>query len=84
MGNEPTNFIPAFTDQEGPQPGPSWAKRGWLDTLADSGADLVAAMDPTEMRLAVQKAAKDAGVEAAVRDGPDKGRLVGGGGFHGD
>jgi 2-oxoglutarate dehydrogenase E1 component len=61
MGNEPTNFIPAFTDQEGPQPGPSWAKRGWLDTLADSGADLVAAMDPTEMRLAVQKAAKDAG-----------------------
>jgi 2-oxoglutarate dehydrogenase E1 component len=61
MGNEPQNFLPAFTDQEGPQPGPSWAKRGWLDTLADSGADLVAAMDPTEMKLAVQKAAKDAG-----------------------
>ena len=61
MGNEPQNFLPAFTDQEGPQPGPSWAKRGWLDTLADSGADLTAAMDPTEMRLAVQKAAKDAG-----------------------
>jgi 2-oxoglutarate dehydrogenase E1 component len=61
MGNEPQNFLPAFTDQEGPQPGPSWAKRGWLDALADSGADLVAAMDPTEMKLAVQKAAKDAG-----------------------
>jgi 2-oxoglutarate dehydrogenase E1 component len=61
MGNEPQNFLPAFTDQEGPQPGPSWAKRGWLDTLADSGADLVAAMDPTEMKLAVAKAAKDAG-----------------------
>jgi len=61
MGNEPQNFIPAFTDQEGPQPGPSWAKRGWLDTLADSGADLTAAMDPTEMKLAVAKAAKDAG-----------------------
>ncbi len=61
MGNEPQNFIPAFTDQEGPQPGPSWAKRGWLDTLADSGADLTAAMDPTEMTLAVAKAAKDAG-----------------------
>lgn len=61
MGNEPQNFIPAFTDQEGPQPGPSWAKRGWLDTLADSSADLTAAMDPTEMKLAVAKAAKDAG-----------------------
>ena len=64
MGNEPQNFIPAFTDQEGPQPGPSWAKRGWLDTLADSGADLTAAMDPTEMKLAVAKAAKDAGKAA--------------------
>ena len=61
MGNEPQNFLPAFTDQEGPQPGPSWAKRGWLDTLADSGADLTAAMDPTEMKLAVTKAAKDSG-----------------------
>ncbi|OYV01854.1 MAG: hypothetical protein CFE45_02985 [Burkholderiales bacterium PBB5] len=41
MGNEPQNFIPAFSDQEGPQPGPSWAKRGWLDTLAASGAGSV-------------------------------------------
>jgi 2-oxoglutarate dehydrogenase E1 component len=64
MGNEQQNFIPAFTDQEGPQPGPSWAKRDWLDTLADSGADLTAAMDPTEMKLAVAKAAKDAGKAA--------------------
>ncbi|GAB4477176.1 MAG: 2-oxoglutarate dehydrogenase E1 component [Erythrobacter tepidarius] len=64
MGNEPINFLPAFTDQEGPQPGPSWAKRGWLDTLADSASDLVAAMDPTEMKLAVTKAAKDAGKAA--------------------
>jgi 2-oxoglutarate dehydrogenase E1 component len=61
MGNEPHNFIPALTDQEGPQPGPSWERRKWLDTLADSASDLTAAMDPTEMRLAVQKAAKDAG-----------------------
>ncbi len=64
MGNEQQNFIPAFTDQEGPQPGPSWARTGWLDTIADSGADLVAAMDPTEMKLAVAKAAKDAGKAA--------------------
>ena len=61
MGNEPQNFIPAFADQEGPQPGPSWEKRGWLDALSDSASDLVAAMDPTEMKLAVAKAAKDAG-----------------------
>jgi 2-oxoglutarate dehydrogenase E1 component len=60
--NKPTDsLIPAFTDQEGPQPGPSWAKRGWLDTLADSASDMVAAMDPTEMKLAVKAAAKDAG-----------------------
>ena len=61
MGNEPHNFLPAFTDQEGPQPGPSWERRGWLDALSDSAADLTAAMDPTEMRLAVKAAAKDAG-----------------------
>ena len=52
MGNEQQNFLPAFTDQEGPQPGPSWAKRGWLDTLADSGADLVAAMEAVGRHLA--------------------------------
>jgi len=61
MGNEPHNFLPAFTDQEGPQPGPSWERRGWLDALSDSAGDLTAAMDPTEMTLAVAKAAKDAG-----------------------
>jgi 2-oxoglutarate dehydrogenase E1 component len=34
MGNELHNFLPAFTDQEGPQPGPSWdPRRGWLDAL---------------------------------------------------
>ena len=61
MGNEPHNFIPQLTDQEGPQPGPSWERRGWLDAVSDSASDLVAAMDPTEMRLAVKAAAKDAG-----------------------
>ena len=31
--NKPTDsLIPAFSDQEGPQPGPSWERRGWLDT----------------------------------------------------
>jgi len=60
--NKPTDsLIPAFSDQEGPQPGPSWERRGWLDTLSDSASDLVAAMDPTEMKLAVKQAARDAG-----------------------
>ncbi|KPQ31724.1 MAG: 2-oxoglutarate dehydrogenase E1 component SucA, partial [Porphyrobacter sp. HL-46] len=59
--NKPTDsLIPAFSDQEGPQPGPSWERRGWLDTLSDSASDLVAAMDPTEMKLAVKQAARDA------------------------
>jgi len=61
MGNEAHNLIPALTDQEGPQPGPSWARAGWLDTLAGSGEDLTAALDPTAMKLAIAKAAKDAG-----------------------
>ncbi|MDP2131126.1 MAG: 2-oxoglutarate dehydrogenase E1 component [Erythrobacter sp.] len=64
MGNEPQNFIPQLIDQEGPQPGPSWERRGWLDTLADSASDLTSAMDPTEMRIAVAKSAKDAGKPA--------------------
>ncbi|PKP93128.1 MAG: 2-oxoglutarate dehydrogenase E1 component [Alphaproteobacteria bacterium HGW-Alphaproteobacteria-14] len=64
MGNEPQNFIPQLSDQEGPQPGPSWERRGWLDTLADSGSDLTSAMDPTEMRLAVAKSAKESGKPA--------------------
>ncbi|MFN4239523.1 MAG: 2-oxoglutarate dehydrogenase E1 component [Erythrobacter cryptus] len=61
MGNEAHNLIPALTDQEGPQPGPSWARAGWLDTLAGSGEDLTAALDPTAMKLAIAKAAKDTG-----------------------
>ncbi|MDZ4137519.1 MAG: 2-oxoglutarate dehydrogenase E1 component [Erythrobacter sp.] len=63
--NKPTDsLIPAHADQEGPQPGPSWERRGWLDTLADSASDLTSAMDPTEMRLVVAKSAKDAGKPA--------------------
>ncbi|MFW5633761.1 MAG: 2-oxoglutarate dehydrogenase E1 component [Erythrobacter sp.] len=61
MNEQSKNFIPEMTDQDGPQPGPTWERRGWLDTLAGSGADLVAAMDPTEMKLAVKQAARDAG-----------------------
>ncbi|MCR2833579.1 2-oxoglutarate dehydrogenase E1 component [Parerythrobacter lacustris] len=61
MGNEHHTFIPELMDQEGPQPGPSWANPGWLASVADSEADLTAALDPTTMKLAVEKAAASAG-----------------------
>ncbi|NVE94123.1 2-oxoglutarate dehydrogenase E1 component [Altererythrobacter lutimaris] len=61
MGNEQQNFIPELSDQEGPQPGPSWARPNWLKEVSDSGADLTQALDPTAMKMAVEKAAKQAG-----------------------
>ncbi|MDG6078445.1 2-oxoglutarate dehydrogenase E1 component [Erythrobacter litoralis] len=61
MGNESHDFLPELTDQEGPQPGPSWANPNWLAEVVDSGADLVAALDPTQMRMAVKQAAEKAG-----------------------
>ncbi|MEQ8411378.1 MAG: 2-oxoglutarate dehydrogenase E1 component [Erythrobacter sp.] len=66
MNEQSTNFIPEMTDQEGPQPGPSWGNRRWLDTVSGADADLSAAMDPTQMRAAdmkgaVEKAAAKAG-----------------------
>ena len=64
MGKEPTDFLPQMTDQEGPQPGPSWGNPKWLDTVSDSGEDLTVAMDPTQMRVAVEQAAKAAGKAA--------------------
>ena len=44
MGQEPTTFIPQMTDQEGPQPGPSWGNPRWLTEVSDAGADLTTAM----------------------------------------
>ena len=65
MGEEPQDFVPEMTDQEGPQPGPSWGNPKWLAEVADADADLASAMDPTQMRIevekAVAKAAKSAG-----------------------
>ncbi len=60
MGNEAHEF-PDLTDQDGPQPGPSWANPGWLASVVDSDADLTQALDPTTMKLAVAAAAKSAG-----------------------
>ena len=65
MGKEQHDFIPQMTDQEGPQPGPSWGNPAWLDTVSEAGADLTGAMDPTQKLLdakePVAKAAKAAG-----------------------
>jgi 2-oxoglutarate dehydrogenase E1 component len=59
MGNEAQNFIPEMANQEGPQPGPSWASTRW--PLFDDGGDLTQALDPTAMKLAVKDAAVRAG-----------------------
>jgi 2-oxoglutarate dehydrogenase E1 component len=58
MGNEAQSFLPELGPQDGPQPGPSWASRRWP---LDDGGDLIQAMDPTAMKLAVKEAAAKAG-----------------------
>jgi 2-oxoglutarate dehydrogenase E1 component len=64
MNKETASFIPEMTDQEGPQPGPSWGNAKWMNEVADAGADLTGAMDPTQMRLEVEKAVKAASKSA--------------------
>ncbi len=61
MGNESHEFLPELGDQEAPQQGPSWVNPKWLAEVVDSGADLTAALDPTQMRMAVAQAAEKAG-----------------------
>ena len=61
MGNESHEFLPELGDQEAPQQGPSWSNPKWLAEVVDSGADLTAALDPTQMRMAVAQAAEKAG-----------------------
>ena len=61
MGNESHEFLPELGDQEAPQQGPSWGNPKWLAEVVDSGADLTAALDPTQMRMAVAQAAEKAG-----------------------
>ncbi len=61
MNKQTQSFVPEMIDQEGPQPGPSWGNPKWLDQVAGADADLTGAMDPTQMKLAVEKAAKKAG-----------------------
>ncbi|MEE4155429.1 MAG: 2-oxoglutarate dehydrogenase E1 component [Erythrobacter sp.] len=63
--NKPSpTLLPAMTDQEGPQPGPSWGNRKWLDQVSGAGEDLASAMDPTQMRLQVEQAVAKASAAA--------------------
>ncbi|MEM6266747.1 MAG: 2-oxoglutarate dehydrogenase E1 component, partial [Pseudomonadota bacterium] len=64
MNKETARFVPEMTDQEGPQPGPSWGNPKWIDQVSGADADLASAMDPTQMQLVVEKAAKRAGKAA--------------------
>jgi 2-oxoglutarate dehydrogenase E1 component len=65
MGNEAHDFLPELTDQEAAPQAPSWANPRW--PLGGSEDDLTAALDPTAMKLVVEKAAAKAGkpVDAA-------------------
>ena len=59
MGNGTHSFLPELTDQEGPQPGPSWAGKKWRAGLAED--ELTQGLDPIAMKLAVADAVKAAG-----------------------
>ncbi len=61
MNKETQSFVPQMSDQEGPQPGPSWGNPRWLDQVAEAGEDLTTALDPTQMQVVIEKAAKKAG-----------------------
>ena len=65
MGNELHDFLPVPADQEGPQPGPSWAGSNWRSSLAED--ELTQGLDPTAMKLAVRDAAQKAGKPADPR-----------------
>ncbi len=56
MGNEPFDFYP-----DDPQPGPSWDNPRWPIAGGESADELTQALDPTTMKVAVEKAAKKAG-----------------------
>ena len=65
MGNELHDFLPQLDDQDGPQPGPSWARGDWRSALAED--ELTQGLDPTAMKLAVKAAAEKAGKPADPR-----------------
>jgi 2-oxoglutarate dehydrogenase E1 component len=60
MGNEPFDFYPD-SDDSGPQPGPSWGNPRWPQVGGGFEDELTQALDPTAMKLTIEKAAKKAG-----------------------
>jgi 2-oxoglutarate dehydrogenase E1 component len=54
-----------FTDQGEVEQGPSWARKGWP---LDATDDLTAALDPTQMALAIKAAAARAGTDLSQGD----------------
>ncbi len=64
MGNEAHSFLPEPTSQDGPQPGPSWARARWPLTDAAAEDELTQSLDPIAMKLAVKAAAEKAGKAA--------------------
>lgn len=68
MGQELHDFLPDEA-QDGPQAGPSWQSKRWPINEPAALDDLTAAMDPMAMKIAIAKAAKQAGAvidEAAL------------------
>ncbi|MBC7158510.1 MAG: 2-oxoglutarate dehydrogenase E1 component [Porphyrobacter sp.] len=61
MGNEAQRFLPEMEGDDTPQPGPSWANPRWPLTGEGALDDLSAAMDPTQMAVAIKTAAAKAG-----------------------
>ncbi|GGZ09669.1 2-oxoglutarate dehydrogenase E1 component [Novosphingobium colocasiae] len=61
MGNENLDFTPAAQDLDGPQPGPSWQRRNWPSVGAEFEDDLTQALDPSALRVAIEKAAAKGG-----------------------
>jgi len=60
MGNESFEYHPG-ADESGPQPGPSWGNPRWPQVGGESEDDLTQALDPTAMKIAIEKAAKASG-----------------------
>ena len=60
MGNESHDFSAGDPTSE-IQQGPSWGNPGWLNAVAGSDEDLTIALDPTQMKIAVEAAAAKAG-----------------------
>ncbi len=54
-----------FTGMDEVEQGPSWARRGWPIDATD---DLTAALDPTQMQVAIKAAAKAAGAGAPASE----------------